>query len=140
MSACTFFGHRDAPDTVLPALVQTIEELVVNKHVSCFYVGTHGAFDRFAYTALKQAKTQYPQISVNVVLAYMPTVKDERYGEDSLLPEGIETVPKRFAIHYRNQWMLRHASYVVSYVSRDYGGAAKYVNRAKKQGKTIISL
>ena len=140
MSACTFFGHRDAPDFILPALAQTIEELVVNKHVSCFYVGTHGAFDRMAYHALKQAKMQHPHIHINVVLAYMPTPRDDCYGEDSLLPEGIETVPKRFAIHCRNQWMLHHASYVVSYVTRDYGGAAKYVNRAKKQGKTIISL
>ncbi len=140
MSACTFFGHRDAPDTVLSALTQTIEYLIVNKRVSCFYIGTHGAFDRFAYTALKCARTKYPHISVNVVLAYIPTTKDERYGEDSLLPEGIETVPKRFAINYRNKWMLHRSTHIVSYVVRNFGGASHYVDLARKQNKTIISL
>lgn len=140
MSACTFFGHRDAPEAVFSALTDAIESLITKENISVFYVGTHGAFDRMAYRALKQAKTQHPHICVNVVLAYMPSAKDERYGEDSLLPEGMETVPKRFAIHYRNQWMLRRASYVVSYVTRNYGGAAKYVQKAKTQGKTVISL
>ena len=140
MSACAFFRHRDAPETILPALTQAIEYVIVNKRVSCFYVGTHGAFDRFAYTALNYARTKYPHISVNVVLAYMPSAKDERYGEDSILPEGIEAVPKRFAIHYRNDWMLRRSDYVISYTPHSFGGAARYVDKAKRQNKTIISL
>ena len=140
MSACTFFGHRDAPDFILPALAQTIEELIVNKHVTHFYVGTHGAFDRMAYHALKQAKMQHPHIHINVVLAYMPTPNDAQYGEDSVLPEGIETVPKRFAINYRNEWMLRRAAYVICYIARHYGGAFRYVETANKQEKTVISL
>ncbi len=140
MSACTFFGHRDAPDSVLPSLTDAIERLIATEDVTHFYVGTHGAFDRMAYHALKQAKMQHPHIHINVVLAYMPTPRDDCYGEDSLLPEGIETVPKRFAINYRNEWMLRHSTHVISYVVRNFCGAARYVDLARKQNKTIISL
>ncbi len=140
MSSCTFFGHRDAPDTVLPLLMCAIEKLIVNDAVTVFYVGNHGSFDRLAYYALRQMRKSYPHIRITVVLAYMPSAKDDRYSEDSLLPEGIETVPKRFAINYRNEWMLRHSTHVISYVVRIFGGAARYVDLARKKNKTIISL
>ena len=92
------------------------------------------------YAVLRQLRTQYPHIRIAVVVAYMPTTNRAHYGEDSMLPDGIETVPKRFAIQYRNEWMLRHADYVVSYVTRTYGGAAHYVNKAKKQNKRVLEL
>lgn len=140
MSACTFFGHRDAPDTLYPTLLQTIERLILQKNVTCFYVGNHGSFDRLAYTALRQTQKLYPHIRIAVVLAYMPSAKNERCSEDSLLPEGIETVPKRYAIDYRNRWMLNRSTYVISYITRGYGGAARYVRAAEKQEKIVIAL
>ncbi len=140
MVACTFFGHRDAPESLYPALLQTIEQLILQEKVTCFFVGNHGAFDRLAYNALRQMRKYYPHIHIAVVLAYMPSAKDERYSEDSLLPEGIETVPKRFSINYRNEWMLRRSTYVISYVIRRFGGAARCVDLAKARNKTIISL
>lgn len=139
MSACTFFGHRDAPDTLYPTLLQAIEQLILKENVTCFYVGNHGAFDRLAYKALKQLQKRYSHICINVVLAYMPT-HQEAYDANSVLPEGIELVPKRFAVHYRNRWMLRQANYVVSYVTRNYGGAVQYVRAARKQGRLVLSL
>jgi len=43
------------------------------------------------------------------VLAYMPlhggTLEKEAYA-NTMLPEGIENVPKRFAIVWRNKWMV----------------------------------
>ncbi len=140
MSACTFFGHRDAPEGIYSAIVDAIKTLVAQNHVTDFYVGTHGAFDRLVYRALQQAKTQYPHIRIGVVLAYMPTNKDNLYGENGLLPDGIETVPKRYAIHYRNRWMLDRASYVIGYIHHTCGGAARYIHTAKQQGKTVILL
>ena len=92
------------------------------------------------YSVLLQMHKQYPHIHIAVVLAYMPSLNDARYGENSVFPEELEFVPKRFAIHYRNEWMLCHADYVVSYVTRGYGGAARYVDKARKQHKKIIGL
>ena len=60
---------------------------------------------------------------------------------DTILPEGIETVPKRFAITYRNKWMLSHADVVVTYITRDSAsGAAQFRNLAEKSGKKVINL
>lgn len=140
MSACTFFGHRDTPDTVRPFLQGAIERLITEESVTVFYVGNHGAFDRIVYSVLVQLREKYPHIRLAVVLAYMPSPNDTRYGEDSVLPEGIETVPRRFAIHYRNEWMLQHAHYVISYTTRSFGGATRYVDQAKRQNKILIEL
>ena len=139
LSACTFFGHREAPDTLYPTLLQSIEQLILQEKVTCFYVGNHGAFDRLAYHALKQLQKHYSYIRINVVLAYMPT-RQETYDENRVLPEGIELVPKRFAISYRNNWMLRRCSYVISYITHLTGGAAQFVDKARKQKKIIIAI
>ena len=61
-------------------------------------------------------------------------------SDHTLLPEGIETVPPRFAIEYRNKWMIDHSDIVVTYVTRSFGGAATFRDLAKKKGKIVIDL
>ncbi len=36
--------------------------------------------------------------------------------------------------------MLKKADFVISYVKNQFGGSAQFVEKAKKQGKTIIDL
>ena len=57
-----------------------------------------------------------------------------------MVPEGVETVPPRFAIAWRNKWMLREADYVVTYITHGWGGAAQFAELAERQGKVIIRL
>ena len=45
---CCFFGHRDAPEELLPSLVSLLEELTEQQGITVFWVGGHGQFDRFA--------------------------------------------------------------------------------------------
>ena len=59
---------------------------------------------------------------------------------NTIYPEGIESVPKRFAISWRNKWMLTESEYVVAYVKHSWGGAAKYYEMAEKKGKNVINL
>jgi len=59
---------------------------------------------------------------------------------DTMLPEGIETVPRRFAISWRNKWMLRQTDHVIAYVNHSWGGAAKFVELAVRQGKSVVNL
>ena len=44
MPACTFFGHSDCPQSVMPLLHRTLEELITRCGVDRFYVGTQGEF------------------------------------------------------------------------------------------------
>ena len=72
------------------------------------------------------------------VLAYLPKGNDTI--PDSILPEGIELVHPRYAISWRNQWMIERSVYVIAYVTHNFGGAARFVDEAKRKGKTVINL
>ena len=72
MSKCTFFGHRDCSESVMPALEKVLIDLIENEEVADFYVGNQGAFDRIVRTVLKKLSLCYPHIRYTVVLAYMP--------------------------------------------------------------------
>ena len=140
---CTFFGHHDCPDSVKLALRKVIFDLIENRDADLFYVGNHGQFDAMAASVLKEAKEVFPQMEYAIVLAYMPGTREKEYYVDelvTLLPEGIETVPKRFAIDWRNRWMLYRADYVVTYVTHAWGGAAKYHELAIRQKKTVFDI
>ena len=136
----TFFGHKDTPKNIEPTLRATLVELIENKNVTVFYVGNNGNFDTMVRRQLEELSHTYP-ITYSVVLAYLPIKKSE-YDDstNTIYPEGIETVPKRFAISYRNKWMVGQADIVVTYVTHSFGGAAQFKEMAEKQGKTVIEL
>ena len=141
MANCTFFGHRDCPETIKPKLREVLVDLITNDGVDMFYVGHQGQFDSYVHSELKKLKQEYPQINYAVVLAYMPGKKTE-YDDyfDTMLPEGIESVHPRYAISWRNNWMLKQSDYVVTYITHSWGGAVQYVKKAKSQKKVLINL
>lgn len=141
--ACAFFGHRDCPETIKPKIRTAVIDLIENHGVTMFYVGNQGNFDRLVRSVLKETTTAYPEVGYTVVLAYMPPTKVANLSEDfsdTMLPEGIEKVPKRYAILWRNKWMVTHADYVMTYITHSYGGAAKFQELAKKMSKSIYLL
>ena len=137
---CTFFGHKDTPKNIEPTLRTTLVDLIENHDATEFYVGNNGNFDTMVRRQLENLSQTYP-ITYNIVLAYIPTKKSEYDSfTNTLLPEGIETMPKRFAISYRNKWMIQQADAVVTYVTHSFGGAAQFKAMAERQGKTVIEL
>ena len=141
MSTCTFFGHRDCPETIKPRLREALVDLITNHSVDMFYVGNQGQFDAMVRSTLRELKKVYPQTDYAVVLAYMPGMKTE-YDDysDTMLPEGIESVHPHYAISWRNNWMLRQADYVVTYITHSWGGAYQYAEKARRQKKVVINL
>ncbi len=142
MLTCTFFGHKDAPKEIEPMLSSTIVELIENKNVFNFYVGNHGNFDYMVKRCLIELKNFY-HINYAVVMAYLPGKKyysDDESFIDTIIPNGIETVPRKFAINYRNKWMIEQSDYVVTYVNRNIGGAAWFKELAERKKKTIINI
>lgn len=144
MLSCTFFGHHDAPQSLFPAICAEIERMITERGVTHFYVGTTGDFDYMSYRALQKVLPQYPTVRFETVLAYLPRIYDRTmevlvYSENLLLPEGIEKVPPRFAISYRNRWMVKHSDFVIAYVHRG-GGAEQFVKLAERQNKPVVRL
>lgn len=137
---CTFFGHRDTPPEVKAVLRQAMTALIEQQDVKRFYVGNQGNFDAMAHSLLAELE-QTHGIRYEVVLAYLPQQENTQPAADhTLWPEGIETVPPRFAIEYRNKWMIDRSDIIVAYVTRSFGGAAKFRDLAGRKGKTVIDL
>ena len=138
MSVCTFFGHKDTPNKIEPLLRAALIDLIENKQVYTFYVGHQGNFDRMVRKVLRELKECYP-IDYAVVLAYLPeTLNPQEDYSDTLDP--LEGVPPKFAIDRRNHWMIDHSDFVVSYVWKPWGGAAKFKGIAEKKGLQIVEL
>ena len=138
---CCFFGHREVIHNIRPKLTEIIEKLIFDEGVRDFYVGHQGQFDSMVYSVLTELKAKFPQIRYTVVLAYMPDEHiKEVYGEDTLFPDGLENVPKRFAISKRNDWMIQQSDYAVCYVHKITGGAAKFRNKAEKKGLRVVDI
>ena len=137
---CTFFGHKDTPKEIEPTLRSTLIELIENKNVSVFYVGNNGNFDTMVRCQLEDLSQTYP-ITYSVVLAYLPTEKN-KYDNltNTIYPEDLEIVPKRFAISGRNKWMIQQSDIVVTYVTRNFGGAAQFKEMAERMDKSIFEL
>ena len=142
MSACTFFGHSICSEEKRPILRKEIIDLIENRCVNKFYVGNQGQFDRLVSSVLQELKTEY-DIDYALVLAYLPEKRDcadTRDFSDTTFPEGIETAPKRFAISWRNRWMIKHSDYVITHVTHSWGGAAQFVELARRQKKVVINI
>ena len=143
MATCTFFGHHECPDFIKVKLREVLIDLITNHNVDMFYVGNQGRFDAIVRGVLRELKKEYPQMRINyaVVLAYIPGKQNEYdNSSDTMLPEGIESVHPRYAISWRNNWMLRQSDYVITYITHSWGGAAQYAAKAARQGKTVINL
>lgn len=136
-----FFGHGDAPRDIEPRLEQVVVRLIEENERITFLVGTHGTFDLMAQSVLGQALERYPGIICHIVLAYIPVDGSvERYALPTLVPDGIENASKRFAISYRNDYMVKECDTVICYITHDWGGAAQFVEKAERAGKMIINI
>lgn len=134
----TFCGHRDMPwpDNVQEWLRGRVEELIL-EGATDFYLGGYGSFDNMAASVVWRLKEKYPGICSVLVIPYLNRDIDTS-GYDLTTYPPLETVPKRFAIVRRNQWMVQTADVVVAYVRHGWGGAAATLEYARRKKKRII--
>ncbi|MBQ2759126.1 MAG: hypothetical protein IJE93_05100 [Clostridia bacterium] len=136
----TFFGHSDTPLSVENSLHLILIDLIENHGAVNFYVGNNGNFDMIVRKQLEELSAIY-NIRYSIVIAYYPNQTDTPNEEiNTIYPEGLETVPRRFAISWRNKWMIKQSDTVVTYVKRNFGGATQFRELAQKQGKQVINL
>ena len=143
LKSCFFIGHREADEWLLPTLVNAIERLIVSEDVTCFYVGGYGGFDRVAATAVKQVKQRYPEITLMLVLPYHPAEcpMEKPYGFDgTYYPEGMETVPRRFAIVQANKHMVENVDWLIAHVRHGASNSQKIIEYAKTKSVPYINL
>lgn len=144
MKSCFFIGHREADERLLPQLVAVSERLVTEEQVSYFYVGGYGGFDHIAATAVKEVKKKHPEITLMLVLPYHPAERPVElpFGFDgTFYPEGLENVPKRYAIARVNKIMINKSDWLIAYVCHGASNSRsllEYAMRREEEGRIRI--
>ena len=143
----SFCGHASfsATEALEKCLLKFLDG-VIGQEPAFFYLGGYGAFDEFAYATCKKYKETHPNVRLVYITPYITeeyqkkvlALETKRYDE-IIYPE-IENKPLRFAISYRNQWMMEKADIVIAFVAHDWGGAYKSYQYAKRKGKRIFNL
>ena len=141
----TFCGHSDFKEEYFPKeeFLRILEEKVGDKPVE-FLLGNKGYFDYYAHKCCLEYKKTHPNARVILVTPYITPQHQEyhlKYATDfdEIVYPPIETVPLRFAILARNQWMVDKADLLIAYVEVGMGGAYKTYMYAKRKKKEIIN-
>lgn len=143
MKTCFFIGHRDALESVVPALQAVVERHITECGVTAFMVGHYGNFDRLAATAVIAAKAAHSQITLTLLLPYHPAEQpiDVPCGfDDSCYPLGLENVPRHVAIPQANRYAVEHADYVIAYARYTASNTCRIVEFAQKRGVPVDNL
>jgi uncharacterized phage-like protein YoqJ len=134
----TFCGHGDCHGDDIRVWLQNQIEATIAEGAELFYLGGYGGFDRMAASVVWELKREHPEIQSVLVLPYLDRkVNTEKYDGTTYPP--LESVPKRFAISRRNQWMVDQSDVVIAYVTHSWGGAAKTLEYAHRKHKRIIN-
>ena len=61
MKACSFFGHRDTPQTeeLKQKMRETVERLIVEEGVDTFLFGSRSKFDELCHIVVTELKEKY---------------------------------------------------------------------------------
>ena len=143
MRSCTFFGHRNFNINAVPLILNTIRVLIENEDVDVFFIGNNGAFDASVISTLDKLRSSYNFKAYIVLPSYSPFSKCSATDLpfNTIIPDGLERIPKKFAILKRNEWMINHSDFIVTYVRHEAGsGAAKAKKLAIAKNKTVIEL
>ena len=143
----TFCGHRDFVETAEAEnqLTMFLEKYArENVRLVC-YNGGYGNFDYFAAKCVQRMQEQYSNIRNCLVLPYIDQPFLERieifknHFDETIYPP-LETVPKKYAIIRRNEWMVDSADVVIACVKYSWSGAARTLEYARRNKKNIIQI
>lgn len=138
MAACFFIGHRETNELILPYIKKAAGELIRQETVRDFYVGGYGGFDRIAGEANFQLKNEFPFIRLYRVLPYHPIdrpIELPDYFNGIYYPDGLEYVPRRYAISRANRSMINQVEFLIAYVWHPASNAGKLLDYAKNREK-----
>lgn len=142
----TFFGHSNClfNDDIKKQLKNILLDEIIKNPISKFYLGGYGDFDGLCLKTLRELKHDFPTIEILFITPYLDKnyskLELAKYYYDDVIFPPIESVPRKFAILKRNEWMVEEADLVIAYVMYSWGGAAKALEYAKRKKKRIINI
>lgn len=150
-SVC-FTGYRIIPTDKLPALQNALTWFVeqsVNLQMHYFYCGGARGFDMMAGFTVLNAKKQYPQAKLIMVLPCRDQDAkwndDERARYHELLDAADLTVCLsetyyKGCMFRRNQYLVDHSKICIAYLMRLGSGTAQTVRLAEECGLVVHNL
>ena len=142
----TFCGHSDFlfNDDIKEQLKNILVGEIIKNPTCKFYLGGYGDFDVLCLRTLKDLKANFPEIELIFITPYLDKnyskLEFAKYHYDDVIFPPIESVPRKFAILKRNEWMVEQADLVIAYVKYSWGGAAKALEYSKRKKKRIINI
>lgn len=124
---CFFIGHRDTPASLSPLLDDAVERHITEYGVTEFVVGHYGRFDYMAAAAVEAAKKRHPEATLVLLLPYYPFPYETDDYDRTFYPEGMEMVPKPYAIVKANEYMIRNSEYLICYDAGRVGKTRDFV-------------
>ena len=85
--------------------------------------------------AVQRAKKKYPNVTLTLLLPYYPFPHDTSDYDRTYYPEGLENVPKPFAIVKANEHMIKTSDYLICYDAGLVGNTGKLVKKALRRQK-----
>lgn len=150
---CCVIGHREfqGTESLREQLYQRIEDLIVNKGVDTFLLGSKSRFNSFCYGVITDIKEKYPHIKRVYVRAEYPVI-DEDYRrylledyEDTYYPESVINAGWRAYIK-RNIEMIDRSQVCLIYfdeadIPKGRKSGTKFAfDYARKHKKEIIHI
>ena len=142
----TFCGHSNClfSDNIKEQLKKILKNEIIKNPTCKFYLGGYGDFDGLCLRTLRELKHDFPTIEILFITPYLDKnyskLEFAKYYYDDVIFPPIESVPRKFAILKRNEWMVEQADLVIAYVKYSWGGAAKALEYAKRKKKRIINI
>ena len=164
MKTCSFFGHRDTPQTeeLKQKVRETVERLIVEEGVDTFLFGSRSSFDELCHMVVTELQKKYSHISRVAYLCKHETaclvgagtslkqkIKDLT-GRDDYVGE-YEEIKKSDRINSagracyveRNYWMVDESNYCIFHFeevkeTNKFRGTAIIYKYAKQKRKTAI--
>ena len=136
---CFMFGHRDASEEILLQIERAVEAHYLQYGIREFVVGNRGRFDNLAARAVRSVKTRHADIVLTLLLAYYPASASQASSpqyDGSFYPDGMEDVPKKFAIVKANRHMLERADSIICFVNHP-GNTAALLGEAQRRSEKI---
>ena len=145
LKACCGFGHREIFGTITEKVVTAVKK-AAEQGCELYYTGAMGEFDEIFSSAVRFLKKTYPEIKLVCVKPYLTKEINESgdylYSlyDDIIIPTELADIHYKTVITKRNQWIIDKCDVVIGYTIRDYGGAYKAIEYARKKEKIIYYI
>ena len=136
----TFCGHSQYTESKEDEqkILSLLSELIGDRPAE-LYLGGYGAFDAFARKCGRKYQASHPSTKLIFVSPYIKANYPNDLYDEIIYP-SLEEKPQKFAILYRNKWMVEQADYIIAYITHSWGGAYQTYLHAKRKNKALLNI